>query len=115
MEMKALETLLLVPVDDSVVFPSMTVTLTVEVGDEERVLLVPREGEAFAGVGTVAAVVDRVRLPGGGRAVVLEGIHRGIAGAARTAADGRLRVEVTPHPDDNPVDEIGRASCRERV
>ena len=43
-----METLLLVPVDDSVVFPNMTVTLTVDVGDEERVLLVPREDDEFA-------------------------------------------------------------------
>src|ERR687893_433538 len=112
MEMKALENLLLVPVDDSVVFPSMTVTLTVEVGDEERVLLVPRDGEAFAGVGTVASVVDRVRLPGGGRAVVLEGLHRGIAGAASTDPSGNLRVEVTEHPDAVPVD--GRTRDLER-
>ena len=56
-----METLLLVPVDDSVVFPTMTVTLSVDVGDEERVLLVPREDGEFAGVGTVAEVAERVR------------------------------------------------------
>ena len=33
--------LLLVPLDDIVVFPNMNVTLTIDVGDEERVLLVP--------------------------------------------------------------------------
>ena len=39
-------TLLLVPLEDVVVFPNMTVTLPVDVGDEERVLLVPvHEGE----------------------------------------------------------------------
>src|ERR671916_1839236 len=113
MEMKALENLLLVPTDDSVVFPSMTLTLTVEVGDEERVLLVPRDGDAFAGVGTVASVVDRVRLPGGGRAVVLEGLHRGIAGAASTDPSGNLRVEVTAHPDAVPVDGKTRDLERE--
>src|SRR5438552_14989624 len=38
--------LLLIPLDDAVVFPNMTVTLTVDVGDAERVLLVPvHEGE----------------------------------------------------------------------
>ena len=113
MEMKALENLLLVPVDESVVFPTMTVTLTVEVGDDERVLLVPRDGDAFAAVGTVASVVDRVRLPGGGRAVVLEGLHRGIAGAASTDPRGNLRVEVTPHPDAVPVDGRTRELERE--
>ena len=108
-----METMLLVPVDDSVVFPTMTVTLAIDVGDEERVVLVPRKGDEFASVGTVAAVVDRVRLPGGGRAVALEGQHRGRIGAARTGADGRLRVEVEAHPDDVPVDGRTRELERE--
>ncbi len=106
------ETLLLVPVDDSVVFPTMTVTLAVDVADEERVLLVPRKGDAFAGVGTVAEVSERVRLPGGGHAVALSGLHRGIAGAAHTGTSGELRVEVTAHPDEEPVD--GRTRDLER-
>ena len=109
-----METLLLVPVDDSVVFPTMTVTLTltVDVGDEERVLLVPRKDDAFADVGTVAEVSERVRLPGGGHAIALTGLHRGIAGAAHTDPTGALRVEVTAHPDDEPVD--GRTRDLER-
>jgi ATP-dependent Lon protease len=110
---KRIETLLLVPIDDSVVFPSMTVTLAIDVGDEQRVLLVPREGEDFASVGTVAEVSEQVRLPGGGRAVALQGLHRGIAGAAHTDAAGDLRVEVTPHPDDVPVDGRTRELERE--
>jgi ATP-dependent Lon protease len=112
MESEAMETLLLIPVDDSVVFPTMTVTLAVDVGDEERVLLVPRKDDAFADVGTVAEVSERVRLPGGGHAVALTGLHRGIAGAAHTDPTGALRVEVTPHPDDEPVD--GRTRDLER-
>ena len=95
-----METLLLVPIDDSVVFPNMTVTLTIDVGSEDRVLVVPRKDDAFASVGTVAEVAERVRLPGGGHAIALSGLHRGIAGAAHTDASGELRVEVTPHPDD---------------
>ncbi len=82
--------LLLVPLDDIVVFPNMNVTLTVDVGDEERVLLVPKHEGEYAKVGTVAEVTDRVRLPGGGVAVALNGLHRGIAGAAETDAQGRL-------------------------
>ena len=105
--------MLLVPVDDSVVFPTMTVTLAIDIGDEERVVLVPRKGDEFASVGTVAAVADRVRLPGGGRAVALEGEHRGRIGAAQTGADGRLRVEVEAHPDDVPVDGRTRELERE--
>jgi ATP-dependent Lon protease len=96
--------LLLVPLDDIVVFPNMNVTLTVDVGDEERVFLVPRWDDEYARVGTVARVTDRIRLPGGGRAVALEGLHRGIAGAAVTDQQGRLFVEVDERPDPDEVD-----------
>jgi ATP-dependent Lon protease len=107
-----METLLLIPVDDSVVYPNMQVTLAVDAGTEERVVLVPRKGDEFASVGTVAQVTDQVRLPGGGRAVALDGLHRGLIGAARTDASGALRVDVTAHPDDVPVD--GRTRNLER-
>src|SRR5829696_3802581 len=105
--------LLLVPLDDTVVFPTMDVTLPVDVGDETRVLLVPRHEGEFAKVGTIAEVTDLVRLPGGGRAVSLSGVARGIAGAAHTDSRGRLRVEVAEHPDDVPVDGRTRTAERE--
>ncbi len=69
-------------------------------GDEERVFLVPVHGGEDAKVGTVAEVVDRVRLRGGARAVSLSGLHRGTAGAASTDADGLLCVEVEEHADE---------------
>src|SRR5213595_787756 len=100
--MKVLNSLLLVPLDDTVVFPNMNITAPVDVGDEERVLLVPRHEGEYAKVGTVAEVAERVRLPGGGSAVTLVGLHRGTAGAAHTDAQGRLRVEVEERPDVEP-------------
>ncbi|HKG38626.1 MAG TPA: endopeptidase La [Conexibacter sp.] len=105
--------LLLVPLEDVVVFPTMNLTLTVDVGDEQRVLLVPRHENEFANVGTVADVSEHVRLPGGGHAVVLSGLHRGVAGAAHTAPDGKLYVEVEDHPDAEPVDGRTRELERE--
>src|SRR5918995_4831517 len=104
--------LILVPLDDTVVFPTMDVTLPVDVGDEDRVLLIPRHDNAFAKVGTIAEVTDQVRLPGGARAVQLSGVARGVAGAAHTDHLGRLRVEVTESTDDVPVD--GRTRDLER-
>src|SRR5437660_1245223 len=104
--------LLLVPLDDAVVFPGMSLTLAVDVGEDERVLLVPRHGQEFASVGTVAEVADRVRLPAGARAIVVQGLHRGIAGAAQTLPNGRLYVEVEEKSDDVPVD--GRTRNLER-
>ena len=94
--------LLLVPLEDTVVFPGMTVTLTVDVGDEARVLLVPQHEQEYAKVGTVAEVTDRVRLPGGAVAVALTGLHRGVIGAAHSDPRGSLRVEVEERPDENP-------------
>jgi ATP-dependent Lon protease len=105
--------LLLVPLDDVVVFPGMSLTLAIDAGDEERVLLVPRHGQDFASIGTVAEVTDKVRLPGGGLAYALQGLHRGVAGAALTMPDGRLFVEVDEHPDPVPVDGRTRNLDRE--
>ncbi|HET8895535.1 MAG TPA: endopeptidase La [Gaiellaceae bacterium] len=95
--------LLLVPLEDTVVFPGMTVTLTVDVGDETRVLLVPQHEQEYAKVGTVAEVAERVRLPrGAGFAVALTGLHRGVIGAAHSDSYGALRVEVEERVDENP-------------
>src|SRR6266496_1127220 len=80
----------------------MNVTISADVGDEDRVLLVPRHDGEYAKVGTVAEVAERVRLPGGVGAVNLVGLHRGIAGAAHTDPQGRLRVEVQERPDEEP-------------
>src|ERR1700749_1844788 len=104
---------LLAPLEDVVVFPGMSLTLAIDAGDEERVLLVPRHEHEFAAVGTVAEVSNRVRLPGGGRAYELQGLHRGVAGAAQTLPDGRLFVEVEERPDDAPVDGKTRNLERE--
>jgi ATP-dependent Lon protease len=97
-----LSQLLLIPLEETVVFPNMSVTLTVDVAEGERVLLVPVHEGTYADVGTVAEATSVVRLPGGARAATLAGLHRGIAGAANTGSDGRLRVEVEERPDEEP-------------
>src|SRR6185369_10917592 len=99
-----MSTLLLIPLDDTVVFPTMDVTLPVDTHGEERVLLVPRHEGDFAKVGTIARVTRTVRLPGGAHGAVLEGESRGVAGAAHTSPEGLLFVEVEERPDDVPVD-----------
>src|SRR5258707_15718008 len=99
-----MSTLLLIPLDDTVVFPTMDVTLPVDTHGEERVLLIPRHEGDFAKVGTIARVAQSVRLPGGIPGAVLEGEARGVAGAAQTNQDGLLFVDVQEHPDEVPVD-----------
>ena len=90
----------LIPLEDTVVFPNMGITLTIDVGDDERVVLVPRHENEFLEVGTIAEVSEQIRLPGGGRAVALSGEHRALIGAAQTGPDGELRVEVDERPDE---------------
>ena len=97
----AMSKLRLIPLDDTVVFPNMDVTLPIDVGDAEQIFLVPRHGRDYANVGVVAKVVDHVRLPGRIRAVSVNGLHRGIAGAAEADGAG-LRVEVEERPDVTP-------------
>jgi ATP-dependent Lon protease len=112
-ESQAVETLLLIPLEDSVVFPNMSVTLPLDAGEEERVFLVPQRDGEFTRVGTVAEVVERVRLPGGALAVGLFGLHRALAGAAETGQDGLLRVQVEAHPDETATNQRIRELDRE--
>jgi ATP-dependent Lon protease len=107
------ERLRLIPLDDTVVFPNMGITLTVDVGDDKRVVLVPRHDNEFLEVGTIAEVSEQIRLPGGGRAVAISGEHRALIGAAQTGPGGELRVEVDERPDDVPVDGRTRELERE--
>ena len=103
----------LIPLDDTVVFPNMGITLTIDVGDDERVVLVPRHENEFLEVGTIAEVSEQIRLPGGGRAVAISGQHRALIGAAQTGPEGELRVEVDERPDEVPVDKRTRELERE--
>ncbi len=112
-EPQAKPVLRLIPLDDTVVFPSMGITLTIDVGDDERVVLVPRHENEFLEVGTIAEVSEQLRLPGGGHAVALSGEHRALIGAAQTGPEGELRVEVDERPDDVPVDKRTRELERE--
>src|ERR1700750_655157 len=98
-----MENLLLVPVDDSVVFPNMTVTLAIDVGDADRVVLVPRKGDDFASVGTIANVGERGRLPAGGRRT------RGGAGGGGGGPHGRRQRRSERRPPRG-----GRAAPRRR-
>src|SRR4051794_22382401 len=105
--------LLLIPLDDTVVLPNVSVTLAVDVGDDDQVLLLPRHESRFASVGVVAEVEERVRLRGR-RAATLSGLHRArVIGAAEADAAGNLRVAVEEHPDPATGDDRTRELERE--
>ena len=96
--------LLLIPLEDTVVFPGMDVTLPVDVGEESRVLLVPRHGSDYANVGLVAEVGERMRLPGRRPRRLARPACTAASPAPPTATpQGRLWVEVEERPDETPA------------
>ena len=105
---------LLIPLDDALVFPGVSATLPIDVGDEDRVFLLPEHEGEYGRVGVVAEVVERGRSRRGSPAATVVGLHRGLAGAALTAEDGEgsLRIEVQEvhdgHPDDEHTQELAR-------
>src|SRR6185295_17237408 len=103
----------IIPMDDTVAFPGMSITLPVDVGDDDRVLLVPKHDHTYAKVGVVADVSERVRLAGRGFAVSLLGLHRATLGGAAADANGVLRVDHEPRPDQAPAPVLTKELERE--
>jgi len=91
----------------------MPVTLPVEVGSDEQVLLVPRRDNTYASVGVVADVSERLRVSGRGLAVSLMGVHRATLGGASADQDGVLRVDYEARPDATPATSLTRELERE--
>jgi len=103
----------MIPLDETVVFPGMPATLSVDVGADDRVLLVPKQDQNYARVGVVAEVSERVRLAGRGVGVSLIGLHRASLGSASADQDGVLRVDSEARPDQNPAPALTREHERE--
>ncbi len=106
---------LLIPLDDAIVFPTVTATLPIEVGEEDRVFLLSRSDGEFARTGVVAEVIERGRSRRGDPVATVLGLHRGLAGAAvpdEHDADV-LRIEVQEFHDGHPDDERTRELMRE--
>ncbi|HKA67351.1 MAG TPA: endopeptidase La [Solirubrobacterales bacterium] len=106
---------LLIPLDEAIVFPTVTATLPIDVGDEDRVFLLPRSDGEFGRVGVVAEVIERGRSRRGNPVATVLGLHRGLAGAAVAGDDGdpdSLRIDVQEvhdgHPDDEHTQELAR-------
>ena len=96
--------LLLVPLDDSILFPGMTATIAGDVGEADAVFVLPRPEGEYGTIGTIAEVVDTGRLPGGINAVTVTGLRRGRAGTASPAANGKLAIDVEPLDDAVPTE-----------
>ncbi len=106
-------TYLLIPLDDAIVFPTVTATLPIDVGSEDRVFLIPRRNGEFGRIGIVAEVVERGHSRSGRPVATVVGLHRGLAGAAQAGDSDALRVEVQEVRDGYPDDEHTQELTRE--
>ncbi|MDP9189015.1 MAG: endopeptidase La [Actinomycetota bacterium] len=97
--------LLLIPLDDVIVFPAVTATLPIDAAGEDRVFLLPRKEGEFGRVGVVAEVVEQGQLPNGTPVATIVGLHRGLAGAAEGGTEEQLRIDVQEIHDGDPDDE----------
>jgi ATP-dependent Lon protease len=104
----------LIALDEAIVFPTVTATLPIDVGEEERVFLIPRRDGEYGRVGVVAEVIETGLSRRGRPVATVLGLHRGlIAGAAEPGEGETLRVEVQEVRDGHPNDEQARELVRE--
>src|SRR5881392_3366289 len=117
------ELLPVLPMDDVVVLPHMSVTLAVE-GDNQKaaieaarqgnrlILLVPRIEGKFGGIGTVARLGESAELPTGAEAFMIRGEYRARLGSGQADIGGALWVKADPILDPEPptekYQELGR-------
>jgi ATP-dependent Lon protease len=102
----------LLPLDDRVILPHMTVPVAVDSENARAailaarqtdglVVLVPRIDGHFARLGTIAHIDESGRLPDGRQASVLRGQFRGVLNSAAVEREGALwmTVDAAPDPD----------------
>ena len=109
----------LLPLTSGVVLPGMVVTLTIESDEARRaiaasessngeLLLVPRIGNRYAKIGTVAKVEDVGRLPSGLEALVIRGMVRAVVGTGVAGTGETTWVQIEPRPDPEVASERAR-------
>jgi ATP-dependent Lon protease len=118
------ELLPVLPMDDVVVLPHMTVTLAVE-GDDQKaaieaarqgnrlILLVPRIDGKFGTIGTAARLGESADLPTGAEAFMIRGEYRARLGGGQADIGGALWVQADPIIEPEPPTEKSLELARE--
>src|SRR2546428_11317327 len=118
------ELLPVLPMDDVVVLPHMSVTLAVE-GDDQKaaieaarqgnrlILLVPRIEGKFGTIGTAARLGESAELPTGAEAFMIRGEDRARLGSGQAAIGGAPWAKADPIPDPEPPTEKALDPARE--
>ena len=107
-------TLPVLPLSSGVVLPQMVVTIALEtdeakaaveaVGEDDRLLLVPRLGERYATVGAIARIEDRGQLPNGTPALVVRAEGRALVGNGVVGTGTALWVQAEPVDEPAPTE-----------
>ncbi len=111
----SVQTLPLLPLTSGVVLPGMVVTATLETAESraaataardagQLLVLVPKVGERYARVGTVAEIEETGELPSGQMAIVVRGLHRAriSTGVAGTGSATWVEIERIHEPEPTP-------------
>ncbi|HMJ40314.1 MAG TPA: endopeptidase La [Verrucomicrobiae bacterium] len=118
------ELLPVLPMDDIVVLPHMSVTLAVE-GDDQKaaieaarqgnrqILLVPRIDGKFGTIGTAGRLGESADLPTGAEAFMIRGEYRARLGSGQVDIGGALFVQADPLLDPEPPTEKALELARE--
>jgi ATP-dependent Lon protease len=118
------ELLPVLPMDDIVVLPHMSVTLAVE-GDDQKaaieaarqgnrqILLVPRIDGKFGTIGTAGRLGESADLPTGAEAFMIRGEYRARLGSGQADIGGALFVQADPLLDPEPPTEKALELARE--
>jgi len=102
----------LLPTPDGVIFPDMVVHVALESTTarsaaasaiDGRIVLVPRIGDRYARVGTIARIEDRGSMPNGTPAITLRAVARAELGSAVLGTDQGLWMNVDPVTDTGPA------------
>jgi ATP-dependent Lon protease len=100
----------LLPLDDRVILPHMTVPVAVDSEGARAavlaarqtdglVVLVPRIEGQYARIGAVAHIEESGRLPDGRQASVFRALYRGVLSSGAVEREGALWMTVEPAPD----------------
>src|SRR5436309_3897536 len=118
------ELLPVLPMDDVVVLPHMSVTLAVE-GDDQKaaieaarqgsrlILLVPRIDDKYGTIGTAARLGESAELPTGAEAIMIRGEYRARLGGGQADVGGATWVKADPILDPEPPTERSQELARE--
>ena len=107
----------LLPLPGGVVVPGMVVTIAVESDEakaaiaaaadaDDRLVLVPKVGDRYATVGTLAHIDSHDRLRGGRKGILVRGLSRAVIGTGATGPGEATWVTVDPVLDDVDPDDV---------